>query len=119
MNQLVATVLRFALMWYMMSYFKGSQNQPAAGTPAGAAAPLYAKGELVDMYVYLSESPIFNVADRSSAELIWTQTEIPLASGPERTSSFVYRPTEVSLQAVGQRQMVRLSDTPCSWCVRE
>lgn len=94
LNQLVATVLRFALMWYMMSYFKGSQNQPAAGTPAGAAAPLYAKGELVDMYVYLSESPIFSVADRSSAELIWTQTEIPLASGPERTGSFVYKPTE-------------------------
>lgn len=96
MNQLVMTVLRFALMWYMMSYFKGSQNQPA-GTPAGAAAPLYAKGELVDMYVYLSESPIFQVADRSSAELIWTQTEISLAAGPERTGSFVYRPTEVSL----------------------
>lgn len=100
MNQMVATVLRFALMWYMMSYFKGSQNQPA-DTPAGAAAPLYAKGELVDMYVYLSESPIFNVADRSNAELIWTQTEISLAAGPERTGSFVYRPTEVSLVQPG------------------
>jgi hypothetical protein len=81
-------------MWYMMSYFKGGQQQPAA-TPAGAAAPLYQKGDLVDMYVYLSESPLFNVRDRSNAELIWTQLEIPLAAGPERTGSFVYRPSEV------------------------
>jgi hypothetical protein len=78
----------------MMSYFKGGQQQPAA-TPAGAAAPLYQKGDLVDMYVYLSESPLFNVRDRSNAELIWTQLEIPLAAGPERTGSFVYRPSEV------------------------
>lgn len=96
MKQLIATVLRFAVMWYMMSYFKGGQQQPAgAAVPAGAAAPLYQKGDLIDMYVYLSESPIFNVRDRANAELIWTQLEIPLAAGPERTGSFVYRPTEV------------------------
>lgn len=92
-NQLIGTVIRFALMWYAMSYFKGGQQ--AATTPAGAAAPLYRKGDLVDMYVYISESPFINIQDRSNAELIWLKTEIPLAAGPEQTATFVYRPTEV------------------------
>jgi hypothetical protein len=109
MNRLIGTVIRFALMWYMMTYFKGSQ-QPAA-TPAGAAAPLYRKGDLVDMYVYISESPFLNIQDRSNAELIWLKTEIPLAAGPEQTGSFVYRPTEV-----GDRdsQLVLLRQC-CTW----
>ena len=96
-NQLVATVLRFALMWYMMSYFKGGQ-QPAQ-TPAGAAAPLYRKGELVDMYVYISESPVLHLQDRGSAELIWTQTDLALATSPERTVTYTYIPSEVRVAA--------------------
>lgn len=101
LNGLVGTVLRFALMWYMMSYFKG--NQQPAQTPGGASAPLYRKGELVDMYVYLSESPFLNVQDRHTAELIWTQPELALATSPERTATYMYRPSEV-----------RCRGTPCA-----
>lgn len=92
-NKLLGTILRFALMWYVMSYFKGGQ-QPAA-TPGGAAAPLYRKGDLVDMYMYISESPIFSAYDTTNAHLIWNETALELAAGPERTATFMYRPTEV------------------------
>lgn len=105
-NKLLGTILRFALMWYMMQYFKGNQ-QPAA-TPSGASAPLYRKGELVDMYVFLSESPIFSAHDRSNAQLIWNQTELELAAGAERLGSFVYRPTEVRGRRSACRGRARL-----------
>lgn len=90
---MVTTVIRFAIMWYMMSYFKGSQ-QPANQQPGSMSAPLYRKGDMVDMYVFLSESPVMSVADRGDAELIW-QTEVSLAVSPERTISYEYQPSQV------------------------
>lgn len=107
-NQLVGTVLRFALMWYMMSYFKGGQ-QPAQ-TPGGASAPLYRKGELVDMYVYISESPLINLQDRSNAQLIWTEPELALATSAERTASYLYTPSEVRVAGricVGHQSLIQ------------
>lgn len=99
-NKLLGTIVRFALMWYVMSYFKGGQ-QPAA-TPGGAAAPLYRKGDLVDMYMYISESPIFSAYDTTNAHLIWNETALELAASPERTATFLYRPTEVRVSCLQQ-----------------
>jgi hypothetical protein len=90
-NQLFATIARFALMWWLMSYFKG--NQQAAPTPAGAAAPLYRKGDMLDMYVYVSEQ---SYLQRESAKLVCTQTAVGLATTPERSVTYNYTPSEVS-----------------------
>lgn len=109
-QQLLGTILRFALMWYMMQYFKGGGQQaagPGGGpVPAGASAPLYRKGELVDMYVFLSESPYLNVHDRTGAQLIWFQSDLPLASGPEITGNYTYRPSEVRRGPLGDITIV-------------
>jgi hypothetical protein len=89
-NQLFATIARMALMWWLMSYFKG--NQQAAPTPAGAAAPLYRKGDMLDMYVYMSEE---SYLQREKAQLVWSQTEVGLATTPERSVTYEYTPSEV------------------------
>lgn len=91
-NQLFATIARFAIMWWLMSYMRGNQQQQQ--TPAGAAAPLYRKGDPLDMYVYISEQPYLH--DRSEAELIWTQQEVGLATTTERKSTYTYSPSRVS-----------------------
>jgi hypothetical protein len=89
-NQFFATIVRMVLMWWVMSYFKG--NQQTASTPAGAAAPLYRKGDLLDMYVYVSEESLLH---RKTAELVWAQTEVGLATTPELTVTHTYNPSEV------------------------
>lgn len=90
-NKFLATIARMVLMWWVMSYFKGNQQQ-ATSTPAGAAAPLYRKGDMLDMYVYVSEH---SVLQRDTAELVWTQTEVGLATTPELTVTHTYTPSEV------------------------
>jgi hypothetical protein len=90
-NQLLGTLVRFGLMWYVMNMFKGNQ-QPAGKSPADMSAPLYRKGDLLDMYVYVSEAPFF---EPSRAELIWTQTEVGLATTAERKFTWEYTPSEV------------------------
>jgi hypothetical protein len=91
-SQLFATIARMALMWWLMSYFKGG-NQQAAPTPAGSAAPLYRKGDMLDMYVYVSEQ---SYLQRESAELVWSQTAVGLATTPERSVTYTYTPSEVN-----------------------
>eukprot|EP00878_Enallax_costatus_P014291 GHUV01014949.1.p1 GENE.GHUV01014949.1~~GHUV01014949.1.p1 ORF type:complete len:567 (+),score=104.50 GHUV01014949.1:232-1932(+) len=94
-SAVISTVLRMAVMWYVMSYMRGSQQpQPKPGQtpPAGVAAPLYSKGDLLDIYVYVSESPYMH--DRSAAELVWSQQEVGLATTAERTFTYNYKPSE-------------------------
>lgn len=91
-QNIVATVLRLGLMWYMMSWFKGG-NQQASSDPAAMSNPLYRRGDLVDMYVYLSEEPYLR--DRSSASLIWQEPSIALAASPERQFTYTYQPSKV------------------------
>eukprot|EP00882_Tetradesmus_deserticola_P005055 GHRQ01005326.1.p1 GENE.GHRQ01005326.1~~GHRQ01005326.1.p1 ORF type:complete len:625 (+),score=278.98 GHRQ01005326.1:193-2067(+) len=88
-NKLFATIARMALMWWVMSYFKG--NKQATPSPAGAAAPLYRKGDMLDMYVYVSEQ---SYLQRDSAELVWSQTDVGLATTPERTVTYTYTPSQ-------------------------
>lgn len=97
MNQLLGTLIRFGLMWYVMNMFKGNQQQ-AGKSPADMSAPLYRKGDLLDMYVYVSEAPYL---ESSQAELIWSQTEVGLATTADRKFTWNYTPSEVS--AWGQK----------------
>jgi hypothetical protein len=91
-NQFFATIARMVLMWWVMSYFKGNQQQ-ATSTPAGAAAPLYRKGDMLDVYVFVSEQSLLH---RDTADLVWAQTEVGLATTPELTATYTYTPSEVN-----------------------
>lgn len=95
----LGTILRFAFMWYMMRSFgqKGQQGGSAGlsanGTAApGYAAPVYRRGDLLDMRAYLSESP-FLPDDRSGARLVWVERDVPLATGDERRRVLRYVPS--------------------------
>jgi len=54
--------------------------------------PLYRKGDLVDMYVYLSEEPY--LYNREKGELIWKELELGLATSPERQVNYTYHPSQ-------------------------
>ena len=56
--------------------------------------PLYRKGDLVDMYVYLSEEPY--LYNREKGELIWKELELGLATSPERQVNYTYHPSQAS-----------------------
>jgi hypothetical protein len=96
----LGTILRFAFMWYMMRSFSGgnkggggSAGVLSNGTAApGFAAPVYRRGDLLDMRAYLSESP-FLEHDRSGARLVWAERDVPLASGDERRRVLRYVPS--------------------------
>lgn len=96
-SAIFSTILRFAVMWYVMNYMRGNsqpQTKPGQTPPAGVAAPLYSKGDLLDIYVYISESPHYQF-DRSTQEPVWYQKEVGLATTAERTFTYNYRPSEV------------------------
>eukprot|EP00775_Hariotina_reticulata_P011130 gene11130-11284_t len=90
LKQLLGTLIRFGVMWYVMNMFKGNQQQ-AGKSPADMSAPLYRKGDLLDMYVYVSEAPYL---ESSQAELIWSQTEVGLATTADRKFTWNYTPSE-------------------------
>eukprot|EP00898_Chlorokybus_atmophyticus_P009028 jgi/Chlat1/9126/Chrsp97S08427 len=84
-------LIRTAFIWWLMtSLFKKKtpgQNGPAVG-------PLFRKGELVDLWVYLSEDLRFTDFNDQQA-LIWHEAAIPLTQHPSasRNMSTVYRPS--------------------------
>lgn len=117
-SAVISTVLRFAVMWYVMSYMRGGQQpQTKAGqTPsAGVAAPLYSRGELLDLYVYLSEDQ--QLIDRSTAQLVWLQQEVGLATTAERTFNYTYTPSEVSSLASSQCKSVYVTILMLGGCL--
>jgi hypothetical protein len=97
LSTVINTLLRYALIWWVMSYFRAGQpgSSGSSATPGSMSAPLFRRGEPVDMYVYLSESPEMRLADRADAALIWHVPELSLAVSPERTASYNYTPSEV------------------------
>lgn len=89
---LLGTIVRMGMMYFLMQWMKGPQ-QGAQGT-VKMSNPLYRKGDLLDMYVYLSEEPYLQ--DRSTAMLLWEQRDVGLATTEERVFETTYTPSEVS-----------------------
>jgi hypothetical protein len=97
---LVSTVLRMALFWYMMNYFKGNTGAKVENNPDAFFAPLYPKGTPVDMYAYLTENPSVNSIKDSIP--IWVEKDLGLATSPDRTYQYTYHPSEVGFATTGQ-----------------
>ncbi len=91
-QSLLTMILRMAMMYYVMSWLRGPQNQQAG--PAGVAHHVFRRGELVDTYLYISESQYLN--DRSEGTLVWQESGIPLGTTTERLLETTYVPSKVS-----------------------
>jgi hypothetical protein len=91
---IISFVVRMAMMYYMMQWMKGGQQAGPAGTAPSTSNPLYRRGDLVDMYVYLSEEPF--LSQRSEDALVWKEAEIALGLSPERSRNVTYHPSQVS-----------------------
>eukprot|EP00879_Flechtneria_rotunda_P011525 GHRR01012039.1.p1 GENE.GHRR01012039.1~~GHRR01012039.1.p1 ORF type:complete len:411 (+),score=98.64 GHRR01012039.1:68-1234(+) len=92
LQKLLGTVLRFGVMWWVMSAFKGKQQYQPGEAPAGTAATIYRKGDLLDIHVYLSESSFMR--DPAAAQFVWSQHGVGLATAKERTFTHIYKPSK-------------------------
>jgi hypothetical protein len=88
-------VLRMGMMWYMFNMFKGG-GQQTAGTGAasgGMLRPLYARGDLVDLRMFLYERPYLH--DFAKGTLVWELPGVALGTTPEHKHTYSYRPSKV------------------------
>ncbi|GBF90245.1 hypothetical protein Rsub_03378 [Raphidocelis subcapitata] len=87
-------LLRMAVMWYLFNMFKpGGQTKTAGGAGAvGTVRPLYVRGELLDLRVFLSEAP--RLESFKDGQLIWQQNNVPLGTAPESKFTYTYTPSE-------------------------
>lgn len=91
-SQIVTTVLRMAFFWYVMNWMKGG-NKADPKVPGSMAIPKYAKGDSVDMYLYLSDSPYLRVYDPDS--LVWEERGLHLAAEPDtKLKTITYYPSK-------------------------
>ncbi|CAN1184490.1 Putative lipid scramblase CLPTM1 [Linum perenne] len=95
MGQTITGIIRIAVFWYFASKFF-SPAKKITSDPSLLTSNLFQKGELMDMWFYVSESEKFDDFSNESA-LIWHETNIPYAVwGPESTRSLSvkYYPSE-------------------------
>ncbi|KAJ9510859.1 hypothetical protein QJQ45_027731 [Haematococcus lacustris] len=78
-------------MWWLMSWFKGAKNpqQGAKQDPVSYSFPKFSKGELVDCYVFLTETASVRGGHYDLADLIWSETSVALAAQDPRNISYV------------------------------
>ncbi|KAL8171833.1 hypothetical protein V2J09_023637 [Rumex salicifolius] len=95
-GQTITGIIRVAVFWYFISRFFFSSRKPTSSEPAILMSNLFQKGELVDMWFYLSEHENFrDFANENS--LVWQETNIPYAvwgPGSTRSLSLKWYPTE-------------------------
>ncbi|CAM8906567.1 unnamed protein product [Rhodiola kirilowii] len=96
-GQSITGVIRIAVFWYFASkFFSPKTPAPTTGGPVVQISNLFQKGELLDMWFYVSDNEKFNDFGNENA-LIWHETNIPYAVWkPEstRTLSTKYYPSE-------------------------
>ncbi|PNW78427.1 hypothetical protein CHLRE_09g397900v5 [Chlamydomonas reinhardtii] len=110
-GQLLGMVVRMGVMWYFMNMMKGQKTPPpaggagspaAAGAGAGGAAdlsgylyPVFPKGQLVDMYMFLSEQRSYPSHQYAMEDLIWSETGVELGGAAEnRKLTYTYELSE-------------------------
>ncbi|XP_057787308.1 uncharacterized protein LOC131004627 [Salvia miltiorrhiza] len=94
MGQMLTGVIRIAVIWYFASKFFGPKRSPTQSSTQ--ISNLFHKGELLDMWLYVSEQEKFSDFG-SEAALVWQETNIPYAvwtSDSTRTLSLKYQPSE-------------------------
>ena len=72
-----------------MNWIKGGMKGPA--TRENTVSPMYRKGDLVDMYVYITEEHMLQHPPLSA--LVWEEKDLPLATLQPRNQTVLYRPS--------------------------
>mmetsp|Transcript_13857 Transcript_13857/g.24278 ORF Transcript_13857/g.24278 Transcript_13857/m.24278 type:complete len:620 (+) Transcript_13857:140-1999(+) len=93
MGGLVSMVARMVFMWWLMSWFKGDKTKTASKEPQLYSSPKFIKGQLVDMYVFLTEQDVVPDGRFNMADLVWSETGIRLAEADARNVSINYEPS--------------------------
>ncbi|KAG2428128.1 hypothetical protein HXX76_011808 [Chlamydomonas incerta] len=110
-GQILGMVVRMGIMWYFMNMMKGQKTPPpagGAGSPAAAGGapgggadlsaylyPVFPKGQLVDMYMFLSEQRSYPSHQCAMEDLIWSETGVELGSPAEnRKLTYTYELSE-------------------------
>ncbi|KAG6493745.1 hypothetical protein ZIOFF_048747 [Zingiber officinale] len=99
-GQTLSGIVRMAVFWYFAMKFFGPKK-PAE--PSQLMSNMLAKGEPLDMWVYLSENEKFKDFGKEDA-LVWHEANIPYAVwGPSsfRSISLKYYPSEVVVKNNG------------------
>lgn len=81
-----------------MSYMKGNKtpaNPGAAKDPTAFTFPKLSKGELVDMYAFLLETPNVPRGVYDMSSVIWSETGVRLGQADPRNISYIYEPSKV------------------------
>jgi hypothetical protein len=97
-GSILSTVLRMAFMWWLMSWFKGGSQTKTAMTkePHKFSMPKFHKGDLMDLYVFMMETPDVPHGRYSMADLVWGETAVRLAETDPRNVSHTFEPSVVS-----------------------
>ena len=98
----LAGLVRMGVMWYLMRQFSGSGNKSASpgggggGGPDGASptilSPLFSKGTLVDVHMFISENSNWKEAVATTPP-VWVEPNVPLGAGEPRHSLYMYHPS--------------------------
>ncbi|KAH7681429.1 Cleft lip and palate transmembrane 1 protein [Dioscorea alata] len=93
LGQSLSGIIRMAVIWYFAMKFFAPKKPSEPSIPI---SNLFQKGELLDMWLYVSEHEKFNDFGNEDA-LVWHETNVPYAVwGPAgtRTHSLKYFPSE-------------------------
>lgn len=89
----ISGIIRMGIFWYFAMQMFGSKK---VTNPDLLTNNLFSKGENLDFWLYMSETPVFSDFGNENA-LIWHETNVPYAVWtPEsvRSKSFVYKLSE-------------------------
>lgn len=94
----VGGILRMLVVfWLVKSFFGGSKGPPANAPRSDYFWPKFNRSEPVDFFLFASESSTFHdVLDTN--KLVWTQTNVALATNADISTTYVYYPSKVRLQ---------------------
>ena len=109
------TVIRMAVMWMAMSYFKGNK----AGTPSSKGQskepekysfPSFTKGSIVDMYCFISEKQHIHRYSDHLADLIWSERGVEVGGSATHNYTYNYEPSSVRHQRRGVGKTLNQSE---------
>lgn len=91
----IGSILRMlAIFWVIKQFFGGAGGPPKNALRNDYYWPKFNRSESVDFYLYGSDNAGFqDVADTS--KLIWSETNVPLATTPDLSTQYMYHPSKV------------------------
>ena len=91
----IGSILRLLVVfWLVKNFFGGSKGPPANAPRSDFFWPKFNRSESVDFFLYMSENSVFNDV-RDTSKLIWSETNLPLATNADASTTYTYQPSQV------------------------